>query len=124
MANLLYKLREIGSTKELCFKVIGDYKRVEISEWISGECMSKNVFLIKAARGIWNNSIGMGYVPCESEYACVDFAETKKAERKRLKKQRTKAAMTGFDKLHIKYEKQRKAFAKPLYAEMNYALSA
>jgi len=118
MANLLYKLRAVDSTKELYFKVIGPGMpglRVEISEWESGDCVSKNVFLIKAARGIWNNSIGMGYVPCESEYACVDFAETKKAERKRHRKQRVKKAMTDFDKMKVSSKKM---------AKQNYALSA
>ena len=55
------------------FRIVeGDTPKVEISEWVSGSCESKQVYLIKTARGIWDNHIGYGFVLSEPEEYLAD----------------------------------------------------
>ena len=67
----LYKLvyeEPRKAVREMYFRiVVGNTPTVEISEWISGSCKYKNVYLIKTARGIWDNHIRKGFVPNEPE---------------------------------------------------------
>jgi len=62
------------ATREIYFRVVAgsshsksNTPKVEVSEWISGSCISKDVYLIETARGIWDNHIGYGFVPSEPE---------------------------------------------------------
>ncbi len=66
----LYKLvseEPRKATREMYFRLVKDGTQVEISEWVSGSCENKEVYLINTARGIWDNHIGYGFVPSEPE---------------------------------------------------------